>query len=128
MVADFTTGRLRARGLTSISGYDPQNVRMTMINEGDTAVTIQCIGTDDYISGPRTNIGNAVQVVAGGEKQKTWQQTQEYLELKSTAGTSQFRFVLESRLEWEQMAFDKAESIYPASLYKIDPDLYPPES
>ena len=124
LVEGFTSIRLQSP-VINVSGYQALETRMTMINDGPDTVSVQCVGTDDYISGPRFNIGSAIAVVPSGQKVKTFQPLQQYLELKSVSGTADFRFILEGRAEWQKLAFDKTETIFPPSLYKISPDLHP---
>jgi len=118
-VSGYTTGRLEAVPAINPSGYAAeQTVKFTLENTGSQAVTIQFVGTDNYISGPRTNLGSAVTVAAGGVQVTTLIPVKRYLELKTTSGTSQVKLQLESRIRFETLSFKRDESIYPSALWK----------
>jgi hypothetical protein len=119
MVSGYTTGRLYGR-VFKVSGYDPQETQVLMTNHGTTSITVQMRETDDYVSGPHTNIGPAVALVPSGQKTVNILPIRNYLEFKSTAGDGQLRVQIASRVKWNEMAFDKrgdvARGTYPPSL------------
>lgn len=124
VVGGFTTARL-GTDVVAVSGYDKFQTRVLLKNTGKDNATIQLVGTNDYISGPRVNIGGAITLVPRGEKFQTFSPIYRYLEVSATAGTSTLYAQLESIAEWQLMAFDKSEAIYPAALTKKWPDPYP---
>jgi hypothetical protein len=126
VMAGFTTVRLFTPDAVNVSGYERYQTRILMKNEGPATATVQLVGCNDYVSGPRANIGGAITLVPKGEKIQTFNPTYSYLELKATSGTSFIHAQLESVAEWNIMAFDKAETIYPSVLSKFWPDLSPP--
>jgi hypothetical protein len=127
VVAGYTTARLfTPDAAVSVSGYERYQTRILLKNEGADTATIQLVETNDYVSGPRTNVGGAITLVPKGEKIQTFNPTKSYLELQATSGTSFIHAQLESVAEWNLMAFDKAETIFPPFLNKKWPDPSPP--
>jgi hypothetical protein len=121
LVSGYTTARLL---VDSVSGYD-SSTRAMLENTGENSATIQLIGTDDYVSGPRSNIGGPITLVPRGQAFSTFTPTRKFLEIKTTAGNSFLRAQLESLAEWRIMSFDKSEVIYPPTLAKHQPDTAP---
>jgi hypothetical protein len=124
MVQGFTTGRLFGK-VYQVSGYNPQTTTALLENVGPNAFTVQLVGTNDYISGPRFNIGGAIPLVVHGQKFSTFIPYWNYLEFKSVLGTSNLRAQITSEIEWQEMAFSKTETIYPSTLAKHQPDTAP---
>lgn len=130
MVSGFTTGRLRAAVLTSptpgISGYAPQQCRVLLENVGANTIGVQMQETQDYVSGPRFNVGSAVTLVPKGFRYVSFTPTKQYLEFKGSTANSALRIQLESQLKWHIMAFDRSDVVYPPQLQKKFPDPSPP--
>lgn len=119
MVSGYITARLSAQGgLFNSTGYLPQQATVLLENVGSTDFTVQMVETDDYVEGPRTDVGSAVALVPRGFNTVNVTPTKQYLEFKCTSGSGELRARLESQVRWDHMAFDKTETVYPASLAK----------
>lgn len=130
VVPGYTTARLYTP-VVAVSGYDIYQTKALLHNTGDTNVTVTMWGTDNYVSGPRVQIGGAVNLVAAGQKRVEFQPLYQYLEFASPASATnqgRVRATLEGQAEWHVLGFDKTETVYPAALAKKYPDDAPPPS
>ena len=121
LVSGYTTARLRG---DSISGYDSLT-QAVFENTGVESVDLQLVETDDYVSGPRANIGSPITLVAQGQATLSFTPAAHYLEFSCPDGNSTLRAQLSSMIEWRIMSFDKSEDIYPPTLAKHQPDTDP---
>ena len=126
VVGGYITARLQAQGDLvhsatsdglSESGYNPNTTMVVIENAGQNAFTMQLLGTNDYTSGPRENIGAAVTLVPSGKKTYSVVPRHTYLEVQTTAGTSALQMQLSSRLRWDELGFDKTDPFYPPFLW-----------
>jgi len=126
VVGGYITARLQVQGdlvhsATSDglneSGYNANSTMVVVENTGQNKVTMQLLGTNDYTSGPRENLGGTLTVVPYGKKSVTVTPRHTYLEVFTPAGTSSLRMQLSSRLRWDELAFDKTDAYYPSFLW-----------
>ena len=126
VVGGYITARLQAQGdlvhsATSDglneSGYNPNTTMVVVENTGQNQFTLQLLGTNDYTSGPRENIGAAVTLVPQGRASFSATPRHTYLEVFTPAGTSALQMQLSSRLRWDELGFDKTDAFYPPFLW-----------
>ena len=120
IVGGYVTARLQVVGypVNAQSGYVDNTTKVTLTNEGANSFTVQFTGCNDYVSGPRENVGASKTVVPRGRTTYSITPRHAYLELRCLSGTSSARVQLSSRLKWDQMAFDKTDAFYPPSLWR----------
>jgi hypothetical protein len=124
LVSGYTTGRLFCRLALGVSGNPTSNpvvsydsVTANYNNTGPNAVTFQVLQTDDLASGPRTNLGSAVTLVAGGMTTVSFTPQAHYIEFKATAnGPTEVRAQLTSQLTWTPLGFSKLDPFYDQTL------------
>lgn len=137
VVNGYATARLRRADPLFGSGNvgvneDAAQAQITLENTGSNNVTVQLKeawvtdppGTDSTgtPSGTRTNVGSAVALVPGGQKTINVTPYQTYLEVYGTAnGPSSLRMQISSKVRWNHLAFDKSDTLYPASLRDVIP-------
>lgn len=137
VVNGYATARLRRSDPLFGSGNvgvneDAAQSTVTLENTGQNSVTVQLKGTwvtdppgDDSTgvpTGTRINVGSAVALVPGGHKTMSITPYQTYLEVYGEAnGPSNLRIQISSKLQWDQMAFDKSDTLYPAVLRDVIP-------
>lgn len=137
VVNGYATARLRRQDPLFGSGNvgvneDAAQAQVTLHNVGSTSVTVQLKqsyvtdppGTDSTgtPSGTRLNVGSAVALVPGGSKTINVTPYQPFLEVYGTSGgPSNVRIQISSRVRWDQMAFDKIDTLYPAELRDVIP-------
>lgn len=117
MVSTYVTARLeRDEPLVAPSGA---YCFVTAENHGDTPFTLQLQQTDNHVSGPRFNLGNAVALVPGGAVPFAVTPTLKYLEVKSASGNGELRLQLETRQKWNILGFPRgivADPVYPEAV------------
>lgn len=137
VVNGYATARLRRADPLFGSGNvgvneSAANAQVTLENVGRTSFTVQLkqstvtdapgtnsIGTP---TGTRLNVGSAVALVPGGQKTINVVAYQDYLEVYGTAnGPGNLRMQISGRVQWDEMAFDKADTLYPAVLRNVIP-------
>jgi hypothetical protein len=133
MVSGYATARLRREDPVLFSGGsgDLDLTHFHLENRGTTAFTVQLKQTQNYAApgndstgtptGTRFNIGAATALVPGGIKTLADSPFMKYLEVYCTSGSGSLRLQIEGRARWEQMAFDKTDPFYPASLWQAKP-------
>src|SRR5215831_9264541 len=136
MVAGKVTARLQVGGLVHSatsdgltgSGYVDNNVQVTVENTGVNTVALQLIGTNDYVSGPRENVGPAKTINVRGRTVYNVTPRHTYLEVWATTGTGHLRMQLSSRLRYSELGFDERDPNYPLPLWspKLKPGGPPP--
>jgi len=112
------------------SGDDTQAL-VTFQNIGTANCTVQLKQTNDYSTpgndstgaptGTRFGLGSAVALVPGGVKAVSVSPWMQYLEVWSTFGASELRMMIDSRIRYDRMAFDKVETVNDPTLYNIVP-------
>ena len=143
VVNGYATARLRRQDPLFGSGNvgvneDAAQAQVTLQNTGSVSVTVQlkqsyvtdAPGTDSTgtPSGTRLNVGSAVALVPGGSKTVNVTPYQPYLEVYGTSGgPSNLRMQIASRVRWDQMSFDKVDTLYPAVLRDVIPVPEAPE-
>jgi len=135
LVGGYITARLQVQGLPvlstgttssgtgqpgslSESGYAPNTTMVVVENSGQNSVTMQLVGTNDYTSGPRENVGAAQALVPYGRTAYSVTPRHTYLEVFTVAGTSALRMQLSSRLKWDMLGFDKTDLVYAPQLWQ----------
>ncbi len=124
MVSGYTTSRLRimddpfvAAGTASIGDF---HVAGLYINTGGTNVVVSVSQSPDdgtnYAT--RTTIVSGFTLVPGGRAYKGMYPTQKFIEVSCSSGNSTIQVQLDSRLKFEQMAFDKVDPGYPPQLWQ----------
>lgn len=104
-----------------VSGLEDNQIQGVFENTGTSNFTLQMRQTDDRsVSGTRTDIGAALNIVPGGRRTVTFSPWQSYLETYCTAGGGQVKAQLSSKIKWEQMAFDKLDTFYPPQIWQVD--------
>jgi hypothetical protein len=120
LVSGYTTGRLYARLALGVSGNPTSNpvlnydqVTANFNNTGPNSATLQVLQTDDLASGPRTNLGSPVTLVAGGMTTVQFTPQAHYVEFKCTGGgPTEFRAQMTSQLTWTLLGFSKLDPLY----------------
>jgi hypothetical protein len=130
--AGYVAARLKRQDplFTAGSGDDTQAL-FTLQNVGSAKCTVQVKQTNDYSTpgndstgaptGTRFNVGSAVALVAGGQKAFSDSPWMQYLEVWSTFGASELRMMIDSRIRYDRLAFDKSETINDPKLFNIVP-------
>ena len=72
---------------------------------------------DDGPSGVRTGISNEFGIVPGGKQTIQFWVNQPFVEIKCTGGHGNIRAQIDSRLKWEEMAYDKSDTFFAPQLY-----------
>ncbi len=72
---------------------------------------------DDGPSGVRTGISNEYGIVPGGRQTIEFWVNQPFIEIKCTGGGGNIRAQIDSRLKWEEMAYDKSDTFFAPQLY-----------
>lgn len=137
VVSGYATARLRREDPLFGSGNvaaseDNAQTQVTLRNLGSRSVTVQlkqsdvtdAPGTDSSgsPSGTRLNVGSAVTLVAGGQDTLNVVAYKKFLEVYGTSGgPSDVHVQVSGKIRWEQMAFDKADPLYPAVLRDVRP-------
>ena len=137
VVDGYATARLRRADPLFGSGNvgvneDAANAQVTLHNTGSTTFTVQLKqstvtdppGTDSNSvpTGTRLNVGSAVALVPGGTKTLNVVAYQDFLEVYGTAnGPGYLRMQIAGRVQWNEMAFDKIDTLYPAVLRDVIP-------
>lgn len=121
LVAGYTTARFYNPTL-NVSGYQGNYVSALFENVGEETASLRLYETDDYVSGPRTQIGGAFSLVPNGFVNRQFTPTKPYIEINGVSGTSELRVQFESAIEWQLQSFDKLETVYPSTLAKHQPD------
>lgn len=125
VVGGYITSRLQVQGDLvhsatadglNESGYVDNTTQVLMENTGANTVTLQLLGSNDYTSGPRENVGAAKTIVPTGRVNYSVTPRHTYLEVNCLSGTSALRMQLTSRLKWDELGFDKADPFYPPFL------------
>jgi hypothetical protein len=106
-------------GVLSESGYVANTTMVTVENTGLNSFTMRLLGTNDYTSGPRENIGAAQTLVPLGRTQYSVVPRHTYLEVFTTSGTSALKMQLSSRLKWDELGFAKTDPFYPPFLWNV---------
>lgn len=122
-VPSFTTARLEAVPTVSDLGTNQELYQTSVLlqNTGDKSVTVQLKQTDSWVSGPRENIGPAVELVPSGARSFTIYPDQKYLELWSSGtNSSTVRLAVDSRLRWSVLGFNRTDTNYPDVLWEAD--------
>ena len=124
-ISGYVTARLRAADPVRprTSGEDTQ-MSVIFENVGNTFVSVKLQQTSDRtVSGTRIDVISGVALVAGGRRTiSTNNCFMEFLELATTfGGPSNVRVQIESQRRWEEMAFDRTDSVYPSSLWQAKP-------
>ena len=128
IVGGYVTSRLQVQGdlvlstmpgTLSESGYNPNTTMVVVENDGANTFSMQLLGTNDYTSGPRENVGAAKTLVPKGKTSYSVTPRHMYLEVKGIAGTSALRMQLSSRLRWDILGFDKTDPLYPPALWNL---------
>lgn len=87
----------------------------------------QC--SDDGPSGVRTPITAEFGLVAGGRRTIDFWVNQPFIEIKCTGGGGNVRVQINSRLKWEEMAYDKVDPFFAPQLWNkkyINPGVVAP--
>ena len=137
VVSGYATARLRRQDPIFCSGNvsvndDAAQAQVLLENVSRTSFTVQLKMTnqsdspgndsDSVPTGTRTNVGSAVALVPGGHKTINVAPYQQFLEVYGTAGGPGFlRMQLNSQTRWDEMAFDKIDTTYPAVLRDVKP-------
>jgi hypothetical protein len=136
VVSGYTTYRLRREDPLFVSGdvgvyEDAAHAQVTLHNVGTTSVGVQLKmadttsppGTDSTgaPSGTRDSIGSAITLVPGGSKTLNVTPYEEYLEVWGTSGTGSIRMQISSRVRWQEMAFDKSDTLQFKTLWNMVP-------
>lgn len=125
VVSGYITARLQVQGDLvhsatadglSESGYVDNTTMVVVENTGAQSFTMQLLGTNDYTSGPRENVGAVKTLVPLGRTTYSVVPRHTYLEVRTLSGTSALRMQLSSRLRWDQLGFDKTDPFYPPVL------------
>lgn len=128
VVGGYYTARLQVQGDLvhsatadglNESGYVDNTTMVVVENTGQNAFTMQLVGTNDYTSGPRENVGAAKTLVPLGRTTYSVVPRHTYLEVRGLAGTSTLRMQLSSRLKWDELGFDKTDAFYPPFLWNV---------
>ncbi len=124
MVSGYTTSRLRitdspftAAGTDTINEFSVQGL-FENVGTGNFTVSVMQSPDDGINQATRTTLVSGFQIVPGGHKFVDFNPTQVFIEMKCTAGNGVLRTQLDSRLRFEQMAFDKLDTAYPANLWQ----------
>lgn len=75
----------------------------------------QC--SDNGSSGARTSISSEYSIAPGGRRTIHFYINQPIIEIKCTGGGGNVRVQLESRLKWEEMAYDKSDTFFAPQLW-----------
>ena len=111
-----TFGTSVSTGTLPESGYVDNFTAVMMENTGANTVAVQLLGSNDYTSGPRENVGAIQTLVPLGRTRYGVNPRHTYLELNCLSGTSAIRMQLSSRLKWDELGFDKSDPFYPPFL------------
>jgi hypothetical protein len=98
------------------SGYVDNTTMVVVENTGRNTCAMRLLGTNDYTSGPRENVGAAQTLVPSGRVSYNVVPRHTYLEVSGLSGTTTLRMQLSSRLRWDELGFDKTDAFYPPSL------------
>jgi len=125
LVSGYATCRMQANLALAISGNPTSNpvvsgyqsVNITYSCDGPVGATIQLMQTDNLASGPRTQLGNPVTLVANGLAYSTVIPQAHWVEVNCTGGGPTYaRMMLASQMDWTLEGFSKVETIYPQYL------------
>jgi hypothetical protein len=72
---------------------------------------------DDGPSGTRTSLTSEYGIVPGGRRTIDFWVNQPVIEIKCTGGKGNIRAQLDSRLKWEEMAYDKSDTFFAPQLW-----------
>lgn len=111
---------------------DADQSAITLHNTGLTSFTVQMKQTREESppgnnsggvpTGTRTNLGAATALVPGGSKTLIVSPWMQYLEFYGTLGSGTLRALIDSRVRWQEQAFDKSEtSIANSALWTASP-------
>ena len=126
-VGGSITAKLRANGVVSgaaaIIGNRPEHATLvTMVSQSGSYAAIQFRQSASSVTGTGVGFGSQLAVVGGGTTTATIYPSLPYVEVVSisggTSGVGEVRLQLDSRIEWEQMAFAKTDNGVPPSLWK----------
>jgi len=135
MVGGFVTARLQVQGQLvhsatsdglSGSGYADNTAQVTVENTGVNTFQLQLIGTNDYTSGPRENVGPAQTLNSRGRTIYSVIPRHKYLEVWANTGTSSLRMQISSRLRYSELGFSKDDPLYPPAIWGKRKTLGPP--
>lgn len=117
VLAGLKTARIRCQGTVPHDASDQLALTdVRFVNDGTTQVTVKLVQSDDYTNGPFTDLGSSVTVVPGGQQAASVYPVRRYVELQGLTGTGQVRVTLSSQLRFDEYAFAKTESYYPAAI------------
>ena len=134
MISGYATARLYAPILASnvdvtsnllgvsavVSNLTANTVKMSFVPlESRTTAVLAGSGTRCTLyREDGTNLGSYIYVSGGGTLKVAFSVTTPYLEIFTDGGgPGAVRIQLDSLIQWEQLAFARADSKYPASLY-----------
>jgi len=136
IVSGYATARLRRQdplfGSGNVGVYeDAANAQVSLQNDGKTTFTVQLkksvvtdppgVDSTSVPTGTRINVGAAVALVPGGTKTLNIVANQDFLEVYGTNGNGTLRMQLTGKIRWDEMAFDKSDTLYPAVLRDVIP-------
>lgn len=134
VIPGYKTGRLFTQ-VINVSGYSQYDTRVIVENTHDAnTLSLQLVGTNDYVSGPWVDIGAPLVVKPHGTRKADFSPNYVYLEFEGRnadgAKDATARVQILSQAEWEIQSFDKIEAVsggvYPPQLVKKYPDNAPP--
>lgn len=117
VVEGYITGRLRTDPHVINDNNPLLSCQLTIQNVGVADCSLDVLETDDIsVSGARTVLATT-NLVAGGVDSVTVVPTKEYLEFKSTTGTTAVNVQLQSVLRYAMESFSKSDTNYPQVLW-----------
>lgn len=126
MVSGYTTSRLRVADFAFVgTATNFADNACHAIFENTSTGTLFYVQvnetTDDSPSGVRTQLIAPVVVIPGGRRTVDFYPNQAFIEFKCTSGQGYLRLQIASRLKWEEMAFDKLDTLYAQQLVNMGP-------
>ena len=116
------TAKLRANGVVSgAPGNRAEHACLvTVTHQSGAYCAIQLRQSSTNVVGAGTNSGGQLGVVPGGAMTTVIYPNKPFIEIASVSGSGAVRLQLDSRIEWERMAFAKTDVGVPPSLWKAE--------
>jgi hypothetical protein len=115
------TARLRANGVVvpqAVGNRAEQACLVTVSHSSGSYCAIQLKQASTNAVGTGSALGSQMAVVPGGTATAVVYPSLPFIDVVSVSGAGAVRLQMDSRIEWEQMAFAKTDTGVPPSLWK----------
>jgi len=116
------TAKLRANGVVvdAPGNRNEHACLVTVTHQSGSYCAIQFRQSSSNVVGTGSNLGGQMGVVPGGAISTVIYPNKPFIEVVAAAGSGNVRVQMDSRVEWERMAFAKTDLGVPPSLWKAE--------